>query len=241
MKLKYNIQMKYDYIPKTNIKMIHINNSYSFGIDSILLTHFAKMNSNKTLIDIRAGTGILSLKCNYLYNLKKVYAIEIQKKKCDILSDNLKMNSINNIEIINKDLNNSFNDFKENSIDYIITNPPYYKVYDNLDNLNDEFNISRKEIYMNLDDIFKFSNQKLKDKGKLYMIHKPERIIDIIKKSGNMKLKTIKFINSRYNEKPQLVLLEFVKNAKDGLKFKDPIIIYENGNYTKEINDIYGI
>lgn len=231
---------KLDYIPKTNLYMKHVDNSYSFGIDSILLANFSKMKKNKTLIDIGAGGGILSLACLSYYNLKKVYSIEIQKEKAKLLRENLKLNSLKNIELINEDLNKT--DFKENFVDYIITNPPYYKKGANIKNKEEEFLISRQEIKMNLSDIFKFSNRTLKDRGKLFMIHKPERLVDIVKESGNLKLKKIKFVQSKAFEKPVFILMEFVKNANDGLKFENPLIIYdENNNYTKGVKEINGL
>ena len=229
---------KLDYIPRTNLKMIHVEGAYSFGIDSILLADFAKMKSNKNLLDIGAGNGILSMMANSLYDLKEVFAVEIQDQKAKILRENIKLNSIENIEIINKDLNDL--DFAINSLDYIITNPPYYKHEGNIANKDQEFLISRQEIYLTLDDIFAFANKTLKDKGKLFMIHKPERMVEIFNKSGNIKPKKLKFVSSTFDTKPQFILIEFVKNAKDGIKIEDPIIIYKDGSYTDQIRKING-
>ena len=232
--------IKLDYIPKTNLYMKHVEKSYSFGIDSILLANFSKMKKNKILIDIGAGSGILSLACSSYYNLRKVFSIEIQKEKANLLKENIKLNGIDNIEVINEDLNKV--NFPNNFCDYIITNPPYYKKGANIKNEKEEFLLSRQEIKMNLSDIFRFSNKCLKDKGKLFMIHKPERLVDIIKESGNLKLKRIKFVQSKAFEKPVFILMEFVKNANDGLKFENPLIIYdENNNYTKEVKEINGL
>lgn len=231
---------KLDYIPKTNLYMKHVDKSYSFGIDSILLANFSKMKKNKCLIDIGSGSGILSLACSSYYNLSKVFSIEIQKEKANLLKENIKLNGIDNIEVINEDLNKV--NFPNNFCDYIITNPPYYKKGANIKNEKEEFLLSRQEIKMNLSDIFKFSNKCLKDKGKLFMIHKPERLVDIIKESGNLKLKRIKFVQSKAFEKPVFILMEFVKNANDGLKFENPLIIYDkNNNYTKEVKEINGL
>ena len=116
---------KLDYIPKTNLYMKHVDKSYSFGIDSILLANFSKMKKNKSLIDIGSGSGILSLACSSYYNLSKVFSIEIQKEKANLLKENIKLNGIDNIEVINEDLNKV--NFPNNFCDYIITNPPYYK------------------------------------------------------------------------------------------------------------------
>lgn len=229
---------KLDYIPKTDIKMIHVNKSYTFGVDSIILLDFAKMKREKILIDIGSGSGILSLGANSYYNLKKVYAIEIQDEKANLLNENLKLNKIPNIEIVNKDLNEV--DLGNNIADYIITNPPYYKITDNIQNKNEEFLVSRQEKYLTLENIFYFANKALKNKGKLFMIHKPERMVDIFKSSGNIKAKRIRFVQSTFDKKPQFILIEFVKNANDGLKLEDPLIIYENGTYTEEMKKISG-
>ena len=227
---------KLDYLPRTNIKMIHVDGSYSFGVDSIILGDFAKMKKGRTALDIGAGSGVLSFLTNSLYKLKKVYAVEIQKTKADILRENIALNNIENIELINDDLNNI--DFKENSLDYIITNPPYYKITDNIENKEEEFLISRQEKYLKLEDIFAFANKTLKDKGKLFMIHKPERMVEIFNKSGNLKPKRVRFVESRVYEKPQFILVEFVKNARDGLKIEDPLVIYEGNSYSKEMKQI---
>lgn len=227
---------KLDYLPRTNIKMIHVDGSYSFGVDSIILGDFAKMKKDKVALDIGAGSGVLSFLTNSLYKLKKVYAVEIQKAKADLLRENIALNNIENIELINEDLNNI--DFKENSLDYIITNPPYYKITDNIGNKEEEFLISRQEKYLKLEDIFAFANKSLKDKGKLFMIHKPERMVEIFNKSGNLKPKRVRFVESRVYEKPQFILIEFVKNARDGLKIEDTLVIYEGKTYSEEMKKI---
>ncbi len=227
---------KLDYLPRTNIKMIHVDGSYSFGVDSIILGDFAKMKKDKVALDIGAGSGVLSFLTNSLYKLKKVYAVEIQKAKADLLRENIALNNIENIELINEDLNNI--NFEENYLDYIITNPPYYKITDNIGNKEEEFLISRQEKYLKLEDIFSFSNKCLKDKGKLFMIHKPERMVEIFNKSGNLKPKRVRFVESRVYEKPQFILIEFVKNARDGLKIEDTLVIYEGKTYSEEMKKI---
>ena len=227
---------KLDYLPRTNIKMIHVDGSYSFGVDSIILGDFTKMKKDKVALDIGAGSGVLSFLTNSLYGLKKVYAVEIQKAKADLLRKNIALNNTENIELINEDLNNI--SLKENSLDYIITNPPYYKITDNIGNKEEEFLISRQEKYLKLEDIFAFANKTLKDKGKLFMIHKPERMVEIFNKSGNLKPKRVRFVESRVYQKPQFILIEFVKNARDGLKIEDPLVIYEGKTYSKEMKEI---
>lgn len=230
---------KLDYLPRTDIQMIHIDGAYSFGVDSIILADFAKMKKGKVLLDIGSGSGVLAFLANSLYQLTKVYAVEIQKAKAELLKKNISLNRLTNVELINDDLNKI--NLGENFLDYIITNPPYYKISDNIGNKDEEFLISRQEKYLNLDNIFDFTNKTLKDRGKLFMVHKPERMVEIFQKSGNLKVKRVRFVQSRPNEKPQFILIEFIKNAKDGLKLEPTLNIYEDGDYSTEMKIINGI
>ena len=82
----------------------------------------------------------------------------------------------------------------------------------------------------------------MKDKGALYMVHRPERLIDIIYELRDNKLepKNIKLVYSNINKEPKLVLIKAVKNAKKFLKVDKPLFVYDNnGNYTEEILKIY--
>ena len=88
----------------------------------------------------------------------------------------------------------------------------------------------------------KISNKLLKDKGEFYMVHRPERLVDIIAYMRQYKIepKEIRFVCSHEKEPPKLVLIKGVKNAKPFLKFKEDLYIYnDDGSYTDEIYEIY--
>ena len=82
----------------------------------------------------------------------------------------------------------------------------------------------------------------LKDKGTLYMVHRAERLVDILSTMRKYKMepKRIRFVYSNKNSESKLVLIEAIKNAKPFLKIEEPLYIYsENGEYTQEILKIY--
>ena len=82
----------------------------------------------------------------------------------------------------------------------------------------------------------------LKDLGEFYMVHRAERLVDIMCLLRQYKLepKNIRFVHSKANEKPNLVLVRAVRNAKEFLKIDNPLVIYnENGEYTDEVLKIY--
>jgi len=155
----------------------------------------------------------------------------------------VKLNNLENkIEIINCNIKELENILEKNKFDAIVTNPPYKKLNSGIVNENEKKLISRHEITANLEDFIKVSSKMLKDNGALYMVHRPERIADIIESLRKNKLepKIIRMVYSNVNSKPCMILIKAVKNAKEFLKIENNLYIYdENGNYTEEILKIY--
>ena len=93
-----------------------------------------------------------------------------------------------------------------------------------------------------LEDFIKISKDLLKDKGEFYMVHRPERLVDIFELMRKYKIepKILKMVYSYKNKEPKLILIKGVKNAKPFLKVESNLYIYEDtGKYTKEILKIY--
>ena len=227
------------------LKIIQNNNWFKFGIDSVLLSDFSKnIKNNSLILDIGTGTGIISILLSKKINAKKIIGIEVQPEIADMAKRSVKLNNLENkIEIINDDIKNIENYFSNNYFDSIVTNPPYQKNNTGLKSESKEKLISKHEIECNLKDIIKNSYKVLKDKGEFYMVHRPERLADIIctMRENKIEPKEIRFVYPKINEKPNLILIKGVKNAKEFLKVQKPLIIYnESGNYTNEILKIYG-
>ncbi len=244
MKNLLEINERIDDLEFKNLKIIQKENGFCFGIDSVLLSDFAKdIRNNSKVLDLGTGTGILSILLSEKTKLKKIYGIELQKDIADMAKRSVILNDLQNkIEIINIDINNLQNIFELNSFDSIVTNPPYKNENTGKINDNEYKYISRHETTASLSDFIKISFKMLKDKGSLYMVHRPERLIDIIYELRNYKLepKNIKFVYSNKYKEPKLVLIKAIKNANRFLKVEKPLFVYdEKGNYTEEILKIY--
>lgn len=155
----------------------------------------------------------------------------------------VKLNNLENtIEIINDNIKNIEKYLDKNSINAIVTNPPYKKENCGVKNENINKLISRHEITANLEDFISYGSNVLKDKGAFYMVNRPERLAEIINlfKKYKIEPKKLRLVYPKINNKPNLILIKGVKNAKSFLEIERPLVIYnEDNTYTDEILKIY--
>lgn len=233
-----------DDLQLNDLKIIQRNDGFCFGIDSVLLSDFAKgIKKNSNVLDLGTGTGILGILLCAKTELKKITGIEVQADIADMAKRSIKLNNLDDrFDIINDNIKNLDKILKIDSYDYIVTNPPYKKANSGKINENKVKLISRHEIEADLSDFIKMSFKLLKDRGTLYMVHRSERLVDIISemRKNKMEPKRIRFVYSDNMSESKLILIEAVKNGKPFLKIDKPLYVYkEDGNYTDEILEIY--
>lgn len=227
------------------LKIVQNEKWFCFGVDAVLLSDFAKkMKKGAKLLDLGTGTAILPILLSAKTDFEKAVGVEVQEELCKMARKSVMLNGLENkIEILCKNIKELNENFEKNTFDVIVTNPPYKKERSGIINENIQKVISRHEIEANLEDFIKISFDLLKDKGEFYMVHHPERLTDILFYMRKYKIepKNLKFVFSRQNKIPKLVLIKGVKNAKDFLNVEPNLYIYDdNGNYTDEFLKIYG-
>ncbi len=224
-------------------KIIQNTDYFCFGIDSVLIANFVESNSSKNeIVDLCSGGGVISIIISQKKACSKIYAVELQKEMYDLLERNIKLNTLEK-KIIPYNLN--IKDFNiDRKVDIVVSNPPYKEVGTGTQNFNDVKYIARHEKECTLEDIFSCACKLLKQKGKLYLVHKPQRLADLITVARKYKLepKRIRFVYPTKDSMPSIVLLEYVYYGGNELNILPPLYEYdENGEYSKEIHQIYGI
>lgn len=217
---------------------------FNFSLDSVLLPNFATINTNvKNILDIGCGNApiplILSTKTN-----ANIIGVEIQKEVYDLALKSVKINNLESrIKIINGDINEMYNLFETETFDIITCNPPFFKVSDGSNfNDSDYKTIARHEIKLNLDQIFKISKKLLKNNGNIVMVHRPERLVDIITsmKKYNIEPKRIQFVYPKKDRDANILLIEGKKNGRPGIKIEPPIYTHdENGEYSMQVKNFF--
>ena len=148
------------------------------------------------------------------------------------------------VNIINDDIKNLCTHFKLAGFEVVTCNPPYMAQGVGAKNDNSPKAIARHEIMCNIDDVFENANKMLKFGGRLYMVHRAERLTDILFSARQHKLepKVMQMIQPYADKAPNLVLIEFLKGGKPPLKNLEPIIVYnQDGTYTEQLKKIYYI
>lgn len=227
-----------------NLRVYQDSEMFNFSLDSVLLPNFVTINKNiKNILDIGCGNLPVSLILTTKTDAS-ITAVEIQKDVYDIALKNLELNNKQNqINIINADIRNLYKNFETEYYDVIVCNPPFFKVSkDSHLNKNDYKTIARHEVFLNLDDLFSISKKILKNNGIISIVHRPERLLDIIcaMRKYNIMPKKIQFVYPKKDKEANILLIEGTKNGNSGMKILPPLFVHnEDGTYTDEVKKYF--
>lgn len=235
---------RFDDLQRNNYKIIQNPDKFCFGMDAVLLSHFTTLRKRDNVLDLGTGTGILPILLSAKTDAEHFDALEIQEESVDMAKRSVMFNHLEDrINIIHGDIKEASSIFDVASFDAITTNPPYMNNNHGLKNPDMPKAIARHEILCTFDDIARESSRLLKPHGRLYMVHRPFRLAEIINTLNKYRLETkrICLVYPFIDKEPNMVLIEAVKDGNPMVKFEPPIIVYEApGKYTKQIMKIYG-
>lgn len=235
--LKENEQ--FDDLQLDGLKIIQKTGGYKFSTDSVLLANFAKGKPSDKYLDLCSGSGVVAILFSYKNKINDACALELQPRLADMAERSIRANNLN-IKIINCDLKNSLEHFTRESFDIITINPPY-----NISNSSiseDEITIATHELKTSLETISNVSAKLLKFGGKLFMVHRADRLAEIIYNLKKCKLepKRLQIIYPKAQKEPNLILIEAKKGAKAGLKIMQSLVLNNSdGTETEELKKIY--
>lgn len=211
----------YDY----GYKIVQNSDYFKFSLDSMLLANFVNINmADSKLLDFCTGNCPIPIILSN--SIKNIVAFEVQMEIYELGDESLTLNNINNVKLINDDIKNIGNYYEEGYFDIITCNPPYFKVIGS-SRINDNSvkAIARHEILIKLEDIVSLAYKFLRDKGKLYIVYRPDRLMELLKLFDKYKF-GVKKLQCCYNNSDSLssmILIEAMKNGHDDLKILAPL------------------
>lgn len=244
MKILLYEEERLDDLQRNGYKIIQNPKKFCFGMDAVLLSGFATVKEEETVLDLGTGTGIIPILLEAKTQGRHFSALEIQEESADMARRSVQLNDLQDkINVVTGDIKEASKIFGSAVFDVVTTNPPYMNNHHGLKNPNLPKAIARHEILCSLEDVIREGAKVLKPGGRFYMVHRPFRLAEIIRVLSEYKLepKRMKLVHPFIDKEPNMVLMEAVKGGKPMVKVEKPLIIYkEPGVYMDEIYDIYG-
>lgn len=244
-KVKLYADERIDQLFSQDIKIIQSKKVFSYSLDAVLLANFAQPIKGEygLTIDLCAGNGAVGL--FFAAKTKgKITAVELQPRLADMGQRSITLNDLDDrMNMLNIDLADTLKYIKGGTAEIILCNPPYFLSSDtSRKNPNEHLAIARHEITTDLAAVCDMSRRLLKSNGKLFMVHRPDRLVDILTTmaANNLVPKKIQFVYPKVGKEANMVLIEAIKDGHPGgTRILEPIVVYtEDDEYTTTLHQV---
>lgn len=238
-----NNEVIHDLLGYDGLKIVQRSDMFNFSLDSTLLADFVHIPAKtKQVIDLGTGNApvplFLSLKTD-----AHITGLEIQEDVAELAQKSVDINGLSDqITILNGDIKGIHKHYENSYFDIVTCNPPFFKhVETSYTNKHEYKTIARHEVLVTLEDIIVESKRLLKTKGSLYLVHRTERLIEIIQLllQNRFSIKRMRFVHPRDGQPSNMVLLEASNNGNTELEMMDPLYVHEGDGYTDEVLTIF--
>ena len=233
-----------DDLQRKGYKIIQNTEKFCFGMDAVLLSSFASVKEGENVLDMGTGTGIIPILLEAKTEGKHFTGLEIQSESAEMAGRSVALNNLEEkIDIVEGDIKEATKIFGKNIFNVVTVNPPYMNDLHGIKNPDMPKAIARHEVLCTLEDVVREASGVLKQNGRLYMVHRPHRLVEIIQamKSHKLEPKRIRFVHPYEDKEANMVLIEALKGGKSMVKIEKPLIVYKDVNvYTDELLEMYG-
>lgn len=238
---------RFDYLMNDKtMKIIQSPSIFSYSLDAVLLASFTYVPIKRgNILDLCSGNGIIPLLLSKRTK-GNIIGIEIQEKLANMAIRSVRLNKLSGqITIINEDLKKIGSLVAQSHFDVVTCNPPYFSTPAKTEhNKNDYLTIARHEVCCTLEDVIKACKLHVKPGGKVSLVHRPDRLVDMITllRKYNIEPKRLQLVYPKYGKEANTFLIEGIRDGGSGMKILSPLYIYnEDGTYTNRAKQIiYG-
>lgn len=229
-----------------SMKIIQSSSCFAFSLDAVLLAHFAHIPiKGGRILDLCTGNAVIPLLLSKRTQAE-IVGVEIQERIFHMAERSIALNNLTDrLSVIHGDLKEMQPVLGHSNFDVVTCNPPYFRSPRETEyNENEYLTIARHEVCCTLEDVVRACKLHVRPGGKVAMVHRPGRIVDIIDLFREYKLepKRIRFVYPKFGKEANMLLIEGIRDGKPDIKILPPLYIYnEDGMYTEEARSIiYG-
>ena len=212
-----------------DLKLIQNTNGFPYGTDAVLLSEFVTLKKGEEVLDFCTGSGIIPLLLWGRGKAKRIVGMEIDES---VAATAVKTSMLNNLEgkvdFVCGDIKKA-SKILNHSFDVVTCNPPYSKSGSGKVSESDTIAKARYELECTLEDVCLNVAKVLKFGGRFYIVHKADRVADLIATCRKHKLepKEIQFVHTKKDKNAELVMVCAMLGAGVQAKILPPVIIEE--------------
>ena len=223
------------------LRILYGNGQFPPGLDSFLLSSLPKLKPGMQVCDLGCGTGFLSILLLQRQRELTVTGLDIQPEAVRLARLAAAGNGLQDrLTFLREDLRDTA--LPAGSFDLAVCNPPYFPPSSGALPEGEARRRARTEESCTLEDVCRAAARLLRWGGKLCLVHKPERLADLLwsLRSAGLEPKRLRAVERRAGEAPSLVLLEARRGGRPGLAWEAPLILETaEGRPTAELEHIY--
>lgn len=235
-------QERIDDLLTHDLRIIQSDQVFSFSLDAVLLARFCAVPSRGAVLDLCTGNGVIPLLLSTRTKVP-ITGVEIQPRLHDMAMRSVRLNGLEEqIRIELGDLKRIHERLGYGRYDLVTVNPPYMPATGCDQNKNEHIALARHEIACTLEDVLTACARLVKSGGKVAIVHRPSRLVDLIALMRKLRLepKRMRFVHPKEGQEANMVLIEGIKDGGAELRMLPPLTVYTaNQQYCPELMEVY--
>jgi len=225
------------------LQILQKKKGYRYTIDSVLLAHFVEPKKGERILELGAGSGVISFLLAFRNPGVRVTGLELQADLADMAGRSISMNCLEGrVNIIQGDVRNTAELLESRSQDVVVFNPPYRKMGSGKLNPGREKALARHEIAGSIADFLRAASYALEPGGRVCLIYPCTRMVEAIHRMRveKMEPKRLRMVHSRPGSRGDFILVEGMKGGGEELAVLPSLFIYEEGEgYSEELEALF--
>ena len=212
--------------------------TFPLSTDSMLLQDFVRLPRSARVLDLGSGCGTLGLLLCARDESCHITGIELDDTAHRAALENIHRNNLTaRMESICADLRQLSGIITPGSFSCCVSNPPYFSG----GAMSRTAPLARQDDCCQLDDLFRAAAHAIKFGGDLFLVHKPERLAELIccGQAYSMEAKRLRLIRHRAGGGISLILMQFRKGGKPGLVWEEETLFDSQGQPTPYYRTLY--
>ncbi|MFB7817970.1 tRNA1(Val) (adenine(37)-N6)-methyltransferase [Paenibacillus chitinolyticus] len=226
-----------------DLKIIQSEEVFAFSLDAVLLARFCTVPPRGKIVDLCSGNGVIPLLLSTRTPAAEIWGVEIQERLAGMGKRNIELNGLQDrLHMVHADLKQIHWTLGASGYDLVTVNPPYLPVPAGEQNRNEHVAAARHELFCTLEDVVASSAKLLKAGGKMAMVHRPNRLVDIctLMRQYRVEPKRVRFVHPRQGEEAMMVLIEGIRDGKADMRTLPPLFVHEEGGrYCGELHAVF--